>query len=46
MYMTTLFLKIGMRHEGVQRWGAVRFGALKDRVMYGIIRPDWEKMEA
>jgi [ribosomal protein S5]-alanine N-acetyltransferase len=34
--------KIGMRHEGVQRWGMSRFGVLKDRECYGIILPDWE----
>ena len=36
--------KIGMRHEGVQRWGISRFGALKDRVCYGIILPEWEAL--
>lgn len=34
--------KIGMCNEGVQRWGIARFGELKDRVGYGIIKPDWE----
>jgi RimJ/RimL family protein N-acetyltransferase len=38
--------KIGMRPEGVQRWGVFRFGEPKDRVMYGIIRPDWEERQA
>lgn len=38
--------KIGMRKEGVQRWGLARFGEVKDRVMYGIIRPEWEEMRA
>ena len=35
--------KIGMRKEGLQRWGRSRFGELKDCVLYGIIRPDWEE---
>lgn len=35
--------KIGMRHEGVQRWGLARFGTLVDRVCYGIIRPEWQE---
>ena len=36
--------KIGMKREGCQRWGSSRFGELKDLVLYGIIRPDWEEL--
>ena len=36
--------KIGMRKEGLLRWGAVRFGELKDLVKYGIVRPDWDQL--
>ena len=35
--------KIGMKKEGYAPWGVFRFGEPRDRVMYGIIRPDWER---
>lgn len=35
--------KIGMKKEGIERWGIFRFGEPKDRVLYGVIRPEWEK---
>jgi RimJ/RimL family protein N-acetyltransferase len=37
--------KIGMRREGFSPWSICRFGALKDRVIHGIIRPDWEALQ-
>ena len=37
--------KLGMRREGVARWGCARFGELHDRVMYGIIRPEWQDLQ-
>ena len=35
-------IKAGMKAEGVQRMGAIRFGEPKDLVMCAIIRPEWE----
>ena len=37
--------KVGMINEGTERWGIFRFGEPKDRVLYGIIRPEWEKLK-
>ena len=37
--------KIGMRKEGFHPWGHWRFGEPRDRVTYGIIRPDWEALQ-
>lgn len=36
--------KIGIKHEGYSPWAIFRFGEPKDRVLFGIIRPDWEEM--
>lgn len=35
--------KIGLKREGFSPWGHCRLGELKDLVIYGLIRPDWEK---
>ena len=35
--------KAGMRKEGLHKWGATRFGEMRDCIVRAIIRPDWEK---
>lgn len=35
--------KMGLKREGFSPWGHCRFGELKDHVIYGLIRPDWQE---
>jgi [ribosomal protein S5]-alanine N-acetyltransferase len=37
--------KCGFKKEGIKRESVIRFGKVGDKIMYGLVREEWEKLQ-